>query len=63
MDSAVVLAAASYCDVGVGEMGPAEQVHQSVEAGQFTASQLLAFHHGGGFHSVHVVDGSDHPQT
>ncbi len=57
------LTAVSYCDVGVGEVGPAEQVHQSVEAGQFTARQLLAFHHRGGFHSVHVVDGSDHPQT
>lgn len=44
-------------------MGPAEQVHQSVEAGQFTACQLLAFHHRGGFHSVHVIDGGHHPQT
>lgn len=57
------LAAASYCDVGVGEVGPAEQVHQSVEAGQFTARQLLSFHHRGGFHSIHVIDGSHHPQT
>lgn len=53
----------SYCDVGIGEVGPAEQVHQSVEAGQFTACQLLSFHHRGGFHSIHVVDRSDHPQT
>ena len=56
-------AAASYCDVGVGEVRPAEQVDQSVEAGQFTARQLLAFHHRAGFHSVHVIDGSDHPHT
>lgn len=53
----------SYCDVGVGEVCPAEQVHQSVEAGQFTTCQLLAFHHRGGFHSIQVVDGSDHPQA
>lgn len=44
-------------------MRPAEQVDQSVEAGQFTARQLLAFHHRAGFHSVHVIDGSDHPHT
>lgn len=58
-----VCAAASYCDEGIGKVSPAEQVNESVEAGQFTAVQLLSFHHGGGFCPVHVVDGSDHPQT
>lgn len=53
----------SYCDVGVGEVCPAEQIHQPVEAGQFTARQLLAFHHGGGFHAVQVIDGRDRAQT
>lgn len=53
----------TYRDVRVGKVRPAEQVYQSVEAGQFTACELLAFHHCGRFHSVHVVNGSDHPQT
>lgn len=56
-------AAAAHCDVGVGKVGPAEQVHQSVEAGQLTAHQLLSFHHRGVFGSIHVIDGRDHPQT
>lgn len=62
-DPVVLRAAAAYCDVGVGKVGPAEQVHQSVEAGQLTAHQLLSFHHRGAFCSVHVIDGCDHPQT
>lgn len=52
-----------YRDVGVAEVGPAEQVDQSVEAGQLAACQLFPLHHGGVLHSVHVVDGGDHPQT
>lgn len=52
-----------YCDVGVGEVGPAEQIHQSVKAGHFTARQLLALHHRRRFHSIHVIDGGDHAQA
>lgn len=53
----------SYRDIRVAKVGPAEQVHQSVEAGQLAARQLLSLHHGGVLCSVHVADGSDHPQT
>lgn len=56
-------AGGSYRQVRVAEVGPAEQVHQSVEAGQLAAVQLLPLHHGGAFGSVHVVDGREHPQT
>lgn len=52
-----------YRDVGVAKVSPAEQVHQSVEAGQLAARQLLPLHHTGVFCSVQVVDGSEHPQT
>lgn len=53
----------SYSDIGAGKMGPVKQVNQSVEAGQFTACQLLSFHHGARFHVVQVINGCDHPQT
>lgn len=58
-----LLCVVTYCDVGVGEVRPAEQVYQSVEAGQFTAQQLLSLHHRCGLHAIQVVDGSYHPQT
>lgn len=56
-------AGGSYRDVRVAKVGPAEQVDQPVEAGQLAACQLFSLHHGGVFCSVHVIDGTDHPQT
>lgn len=56
-------AGGSHRDVGVAKVGPAEQVDQSVEAGQLAARQLFSLHHGGVFGCVHVIDGSDRPQT
>lgn len=53
----------SYRQVRVAKVGPAEQVDQSVEAGQLAARQLFPLHHGGVFCPVHVVDGRDHAQT
>lgn len=53
----------SYRHVRVAKVGPAEQVDQSVEAGQLAARQLFSLHHGGVFCPVHVVDGGDHAQT
>lgn len=53
----------SYCDVGAGKVCPAEQVHQSVEAGQLAACLLLPLHQSGRLHSIHVVDGSDHSKA
>ena len=41
--------------VGAGEAGPAEQVHQPVEAGQLTAALLLSLHEGRGLGGVEVV--------
>lgn len=63
MRLALGAAGGRYRQVRVAKVGPAEQVHQSVEAGQLAARQLLPLHHGGVFCSIHVVDGSERPQT
>lgn len=44
-------------------MGPAEKVHNPVEAGQLAARLLLTLRQAGRLGSEQVVDGSDHGQT
>lgn len=56
-------AAVTYCDVRAGKSCPAEQVNQSVQAGQFTACHLFTFNQRGRFHSIQVINRSHHPQT
>lgn len=52
-----------YCNVTACEVGPAEQVHYSVEAGQFAAGPFLSLHHSIGLHAEHVVYWGHHAQT
>lgn len=52
-----------YCNVTACEVGPAEQVHYSVEAGQFAAGLFLSLHHSIGLHAEHVVYWGHHAQT
>ena len=49
--------------VGAGEAGPAEQVHQPVEAGQLTAALLLSLHEGLGLGGVEVVHRRHRPDA
>lgn len=50
----------AYCEAGAADLGPAEEVEQTVDAGQLAAHQPLAFHQGGGVAAVQVVDGRHH---
>lgn len=52
-----------YCNVTACKVGPAEQVHYSVEAGQFAAGLFLSLHHSIGLHAEHVVYWGHHAQT
>lgn len=52
-----------YCNVTACEVGPAEQVHYSVEAGQFAPGLFLSLHHSIGLHAEHVVYWGHHAQT
>lgn len=53
----------TYCNVTACEVSPTKQVHDSVEAGQFTADLFLSFHHSITLHTKHVVYWSHHSQT
>lgn len=50
-------------DVGAGEVSPAEEVDEPVEAGQFTSRLFLALHHGAGLGGEKIVYGGHHSQT
>lgn len=52
-----------YCNITACEVGPAEQVHYSVEAGQFAAGLFLSLHHSTGLNAEHVVYWGHHAQT
>lgn len=49
--------------VGVCEFGPAEDVNESVEAGQLAARVLLPFGEGRRLDAVQVVDWCHHPKA
>lgn len=49
--------------VGVCKFGPAEDVNESVEAGQLAAGVLLPFGEGRRLNAVQVVDWSHHPEA
>lgn len=52
-----------YCNVTACEVGPTEQVHYSVETGQFAADLFLSLHHSSGLCTEHVVYWGHHAQT
>lgn len=54
---------ASHSDVSVGEVSPAEQIHQAVEAGQFTSRLFLTLNHGAGLGAEEIVYGGHHAQA
>lgn len=49
--------------VGVCKSSPAEDVDQSVDAGQTAATVLLPFAEGRGLNAVQVIDWSHHPKA
>lgn len=55
--------AVTYCNITACEVSPTEQVHESVEAGQFTTDLFLSLHHRITLHTKHVVYWSHHSQT
>lgn len=53
----------AHSDVGVGEVSPAEEIDEPVEAGQFTSCLFLTLHHGAGVGAEKIVYGGHHAQT
>ncbi len=47
-------------ETGAADLGPAEQVKQTMDAGQLAAHQPLTLHHAAGLPAMQVIDGCHH---